>query len=566
MFEDLWQDVDALRNIGLLRIGCEMLGVPGTIVTHALPRRLQGVDLQGQMMTLAEYKAVQDAVTSAAGHPYHLVEVGHCGAGMSFGAEALKKFLATKVPILNRLTSPWNAYAELPEGALLWNDNKLWWTEKPTDSSAFLFCVYAPGRFGTPRSSMDDRRSLYFLIRGMNEAFPAQWPSQSGMSEVHHRMVQLDITAFLGLELGNHNFAISGGKLHVNGVACGELVWLIPDEDGKYRGVCVHQQTSPAIPGMRITRDIHTACKRCRDITHPIAFSGDVFQIGEEFPHTLVEVNWQRCFADQLQRIFPVRSRDFRHRLLAEHQLDAIQKRAVTAEHMAQLAKATLAHNFPNELTALEVLEGRFGKDGVRVQRDIVLEADIVGSVHAGASQQAEKWATQKQSFLDAAAEIAGQHGLWLYKRIGDALLVIGTDGFGDVSGCGNVQKGLRGMMTEMLEFSVQLHYLAEEMLSVQLRIGIAVGDEVWNVYADRSKIDATGDPCVQSTDLEGAAVAGATFVTEAAYQLADHSRHLFIDLGDIQTKKRGRMHVYQLRESTVHVVDFGNRLGRRRE
>jgi class 3 adenylate cyclase len=565
---DRWQDVDARRNVSMLLRACKEFEVPTATVWDALPRRLQDMSpavMGGQMLTLMEYNVVQDAVASALGHPSHLINVGHCGATMPvpFGAETMKKFFATQVPVLNRLTSPWNGYAELGEGALLWNENKIWWTEREpgTTSSALLFATYGPGRYGKPRTAQQDRRSLYLLIRGMNEGFPTIWPGQ-GMGRVSYLMMPLPIRQYIRDEVGRE-VTIREGQLYLAGdsEAFGGVVWLQPDGDGIFRGRVSQEAQPRSIRAAQLTRDVETPCRRCTGVRHPIAFADDVFELDTPFPHAVLRVSWDPCFGDRVQQLLGLRSREVRHHLLAEHVIEAAGRRLVTAEQEARLAHAALAHNFPNMVTAMEVLEGRFGQDGVRQQVDIVLEADIVGSVQHGASRQPVTWATEKQRFLDAAGEKARAHGLWLYKRGGDAVMVVGTTAFGQVGEQKNTD--MTEVMSQVLEFAIELLDLAHTILKVELRVGIAVGENIWNVHADRSKIDATGSPCVESTDLEGAGNPGAILMTHAAYRLVVGNRHRCADLGDTPTKKRGHIRVFQLLDERAKVLDLAEGRGR---
>ncbi len=584
--EGEWQDVDGWRNLTLLLLAAVILGVDPALLYREMPGRLQQVlpgdilshlrglqrelrtaertgrrkkaerlknragervkaltaGLRGHKMALPEYNRVLGAMRHALGHVSRLAEVGACSVYVGFGADALKKKLNDLGGWL--VSSAAMVYSLLGEGSDLWNENKAWDSERIAPGHWRLFSWYLPGkRAGVDaRDCMDDWMSMYWLIRGMNQALPAMFArNPNGALEVSYKVAQLPLRELIEAELPGVTWEVRSGRLHLVGPGMsqepyGQIVWLTPDENGLYIGAYELEPSGEnSVMAVRLTRDLLSPCDHQAEGTPtqylPLALAGETYMLDRDqgmVPATVIEVKWKPNLGDYLPGFTSVATQVRR-----EHAAAHARRELVTVRGRLAWAELVIRSMFPNMATAMKVIKRvvlrSMGRE-VKLywsQRDIVVFIDVVGSERIQQSMQAGEVARRVQAMFDGMRQAAARHGAWLYKEMGDGAVFILTDGFGTVGACDCEELGLQKLAHNALDLAQELVHVARRELDADIRVGIDFGENTWRVQG-AGLLEVTGLPTTRAARLESCGRPGVVLVSPEFRELANGGVQFF--------------------------------------
>lgn len=570
-----WRDVNVLRNFTILLLACKKNNIDPNIILDCIPAEynvsvtaetivsmteknlvsLLEKELKGKWISMPEYNMALDRLVNALGHPWHLRKVGHHSTEVHFGAEAVKR-LALRAG-LRWLSTPMDGYRSLAQAAEFWNKNKWWNARLIGFARASLSFGYIDGPDGK-RTIVDDFHSLR-LIKGMNEVFVRAWGKTRSLATTRYRLLPVSIFEIMRKEYPSLEPELEGDilyiKVHGKRIACGEKVWVLPDNetDKIYRGRFSKKRNerAGAIPGIRLTHTIKTPSTLDPNTTYPLYEKGEIYQLNESFvfPHGVLEVSWKPYFSDFLRRalLFMNPAAYIQEYVSMEESTENALKDADTSKRSLRKTEKQLSHRFPNENVSKQVTSGSFGQNGLKKTKDCVIQVDIANSMATLQQTNEEVWSEGMRRALDRTSKIGDELGVWLYRTTGDGLVGVASLDFGPI---GAVPEDLDvyEMMDNVLAYCKQLHTIFTEELHVELRIGLDYGENVWAMQSNPLQIDGAGMPLNVSARLESACDNGSIYVSESVYEIA-RSRHYFMDMGVLQVKK-----------NTVHGYKYSGR------
>ncbi len=387
-----WHSINAGRNVRLLEVGCEELGIDREVVLNSVPERLRGKEarqmVRGEdVLTLDEYNDAVDEFVRQAGHVSFMREIGRHSPLVDFGFDKIKRLFGTN-PVTGRMISPWAAYGMLNSSARAWNINKIWQAKRRGINGVRLTCTYSSASpTGTTVDPLEDAVSLLHLIRGMNEALPGIFPGRTKNARVHYTLVALPIVKVLKMWAPDALIALDNGHLLFNGQVVGEKVYLIPDKKGVYWGnyLLKEPEHNKWTPGIVLTQDVTTPCSTEKGGTRllPIVYEGDVFQIEEgSFNTTVIDVEWNTTLLERLLgplfALMGLRSLNRRGLIEVqdENELIAANQRTAHARREAEINASVASVVFPDEIIFRDVINGSFSE--AEDEETVALVVDVV--------------------------------------------------------------------------------------------------------------------------------------------------------------------------------------------
>ncbi len=493
-----WASINAPRNILLLLVGCEHLGVPKKVIFNSLPDRLKGKSISlmrkdEDQITLAEYDDVLRPLIDHLGHVSLLSEIGHASPKIDFGFETVKRIAGT-LPGLGHFVSPWVAYKQLNEAARAWNNNKIWKADLIDHNMVRLMCTYNPASpTGQTIDRIKDAVSLLYLIRGMNEALPGIFPGRYLLSEVNYRLVNLPLEQLLRTLCPKSNIEFSGNVLYFNNELVATKVWLKPDHRGWFMGDYSRTEIDGVMttPAILILKDVCTQATGnvCPGQILPLVRLGEIYQINEDvsqFSHTILDIRWNTTWADKVKSYLPFVGghKNFQNEFITENRAVAATQQVSLEKRKTQIYTALISAIYPDKSMFQSVLEGK----NLTVIDDttVSLFVDIANFSKWANSCGANEVYNFMQPFMTGVNKIALRcHGK-LCNFTGDGCAI---NWFGKIGP--SKQYSVKRRLQFAIDASLYILKLADNA-GCSVRVGISVGQTItYTIPVDKSGIQA---------------------------------------------------------------------------
>jgi class 3 adenylate cyclase len=487
------------------------------------------------MVSLVDYNIIQDTFAAFLGHPWRLREAGQYAINKSFGFEAVEKLLLRTV--LRWFTDPFIAISQVASGNNSFNHNKIAECFRAGLGRAFVFYRYRKGPDGMPeRSTLEDRRSLLYWIRGILEKIAPLWPSlgngwlgkfarmfypwQRRVGEVHYKVIGMSVRDLIraeypGLEQNLHEGVFSLRYPGGNWEQYGEIVVLTRQEggefDGRYLGAWRIQEASDPSPlhGIRLTRDVLAPGRDGEDL--PLALKDEIY--ARHAPETVIEMRWvTHPLLSPLFRALsagPIAMQGLKLGIESEMRTtEAAAAAQSTTRQMASLLEE-VAGAYPTREIADVIRSGIFPPEGITSACAVVV-ADIIGftraQVEAEARGEKEDFTRRVTDALNSCRGDAQLAGGWVKPTAGDQIIAffpLTWGGYGRSAAEEN-DYGLPDVCRLAVETAVSFRKSFHEQ-GFNVRIASHVGDLTWNIVA--GNFDANGSAISVAAHIESVAL-----------------------------------------------------------
>lgn len=536
MRRDTWADV-CFKNVIIFMVALAGMGFDPDVILPALPERVGKTRdaLKRYWGTLTEFNEVLDIVVEQLGHPWHMVEVGRLSNQVSFGLETVQRWFLKW--IFKWVTDPSTGVNMIPSAARTLNQNKSWQPllkGKFAHNRQIFRITYNDGPKGqSPRSTIEDRRSLLYFVRGVLEAIVPMWPRQASIGHVRYLVVQIPAIELIQAEMpdaevqmvlrpdkankASDQIESADYVLVVNGKVYGEVVYLKRNSNAgdEYTGEFKRRAEDEddlmsLVPAIRMIEDLRSVCARTGE-SLPLMREGEIYEWPEtRLPYTTIEMRWK---SGLLQRAFgrlfgSMVTSDFEASARQELETASAHQERADAELRQRLGEWHLSTGFPTQEIARAVTAGLFETIDILT---CVLFVDVVGSTKMGRTMQIDEKIKLLSRLMREMTEKARQHGGWYYKFAGDGGIFIFTNGWA---------KPPSGTMSEAVEGAIltaaDMMVIAEQH-GVQLRIGIHVDNVTWFTPEEKTTFEGLGLGLDNAKRMEECAPDGRILVSAEA-------------------------------------------------
>ncbi len=298
-------------------VDCESLGAQCAMILSEIDAAAGVRGLRSVWVTHPEFAVVEQAKVNILGHPWHLREVA---AGWTkavshaqwFAQLAIRKFGGRLV------TTPMAAIKKVGAFAEPWvrsdrNKHMSGFENPNAKNAAHVYMLHR-------HQYLDPTHDLYSIrdyVPFFSRAIPLEW--RLPLADVFVRVLAVNPLDALKRDAPDADAHINDeSALIIDGEPYGSLVWLMPDERGRYTGLYTGDSVERTLPGIKITRGYYTACKRqsCGK-GHPILEPNQIWSTGAfDLPGSCSDVQWTETRLQEFtRRLFAGLTR--RRRLIA---------------------------------------------------------------------------------------------------------------------------------------------------------------------------------------------------------------------------------------------------------
>ena len=361
-----WLDV-CLKNAVIFLSALGAVGLDADLVWNALRvavsetatwtgNRLE--KLAKTWVSLETYQVIENALVAALGHPAHLIKVGRHSPQVSFGfSEALEKWMLKS--LIRFITSPRVAIRQVAGATKAFNHNKMFRFVADKPDRCVFAIEYLPGPNGQVRTAEEDSRSLLFYIRGLMESLAPIWPWQGKTGVVKYLTVNARPEALLTKELPMAAVTYHGGRLLVNGVSCGQVIYLRRDpKTDTFLGDWTTTPTGGSIAAVRINRDVTSQCTKTA-LEFPLLRCEEIYRYETEIP-THIELRWRTNWFFQLVELIPGLLKPLQTGLGSEARTAEAEMAAASERARSEVLRELVRNSSPTHAVADALIDGQY--------------------------------------------------------------------------------------------------------------------------------------------------------------------------------------------------------------
>ena len=295
------QLIERIQRMGPFQEGHYFFAVNRQELAGECARLIAQIDAKGGVLgvsnhwvTHPEFAIVEQAMADVLGHPWHLREVA-AGWTKAVSRSQWWAQLAVRTPVGRLLSNPMTAIRKVGEFAKPWVDTQrnkrmVGFPHAHKRNTAHVLMEHR-AEFLDPQF---DLYSIRDYVPFFSRSIPLEWLLP--MAEVFVNVIAVNPLAALVRDApGAQAHVTDDSTLIIDSERYGSLVWLIPDERGRFSGLwSKEQEVEGALPGILIRRGFHTRCQRpsC-DKRHPILEPNQIWQTPAfQLPSSCSLVSW----------------------------------------------------------------------------------------------------------------------------------------------------------------------------------------------------------------------------------------------------------------------------------